>query len=171
MITSFCKSMCDFSFRGRSARKEVLSFFILWLVLSMILLTAIVSVSVCSLGLNFSFENGLSMPASKMNIFSSVWFVILCITSVIFVVFNIWAFISASLLSIRRLHDMNYSGVCYWVWLSSLLLFGTAETSTLTIFTGYFLIAGIIAIVTVDSYPAKNKYGESRRISKKFVKI
>ena len=66
---------------------------------------------------------------------------------------------------------MNYSGVCYWVWITALFVFATAETSIMTLFTGYFLIAGIISIITADSYPAKNKYGESKNYYRKTVKI
>jgi len=160
MITSFCKSMCDFSFRGRSTKREFLCFLALSVLISLMFLTVILFIAVTVLGLKFSSENGLILPHCNLNPFGLVCFIVMCLLFSFYVMFTVWSFVSGSLLAIRRLHDMNYSGVCYWVWISAILLFFVSETSILTLFLGYFVISGVLILAFSNSFPCENKYGK-----------
>lgn len=160
MITSFCKSLCDFSFRGRSTKKEFLCFLSLSILVSLILLTVTLSIAITVLGLKYSSESGLILPHYNVNSLGMICFIVMCLFFSFYIIFSIWVFISGSLLAIRRLHDMNYSGVCYWVWVSSIILFSVNETSLLTVILGYFIVAGIIVLACSKSFPSANKYGK-----------
>ena len=160
MITSFVKTMCDFSFRGRSTKKEFLSFFAIWLLISIMFLTVIMALAITVLELKINTVSGAISIPHKMRTAGVLPFILMMTTICAYVIFNVWAFISASLLSIRRLHDMNYSGVCYWVWMSALLLFCVSETSILTAILLYFLIGGLFALGYAKSFPSHNKYGK-----------
>lgn len=159
MITSFCKTMCDFSFRGRSSRKEFLYFFAIWLLISLLCFTIISSIAVTVLELKIDVINGLSIPSYKNNFMGLIFFVVLCLTLFSYIVFFLWSILAFSLLSIRRYHDMNYSGVCFWIFLSAIILFFVEETSLLTVFLGYFLFSVIIITAFGKSFPYPNKYG------------
>lgn len=160
MITSFCNSMCNFSFRGRATKRELMYFLCFWTLISFISLTLISTVAVSVLGLHFDVTKGLMIPHHNLNLIGMFTFISLCLMISVFIIFSIWALISLSLLSIRRLHDMNYSGVCYWVWISALISFFISETSVLTIFLGYFLVFGVIILIFSNSFPTTNKYGK-----------
>ena len=160
MITSFCKSMCNFSFRGRSNKKEFVSFLIIWLLISLIMLTTILFIAVNILSLNFNITNGLTLPYHKMTTFGLISFITMCLFLGFYLCFCFWSFVSLSLLSIRRCHDLNYSGVCYWIWISAFILFSVTETSVLTMFLAYFLLSCIIILIFANSFPSENKYGK-----------
>ena len=159
MITSFSKTMCDFSFRGRSTRKEALFFTIMTLLISLISLTIICGFAMMiDLKINLS-TGDISIPY-RMKSVGVIPFTLMVATICLYGIFNIWAIIVGSLLAIRRLHDLNYSGVCYWIWISALISFCIAETSILSGFLFYFLIGGIIILLSAKSFPMPNKYGK-----------
>lgn len=160
MITSFCKSMCDFSFRGRSTRKEFLYFLISTITISLLLLTVIFTIGITILGLKIDSGNVLSMPRNNMNAFGMICFIIMNLLLGIYCIFAIWSAIMGGLLAIRRLHDINYSGVCYWIWVSALILLSVNEMSVLTMFLIYFIFSGILILVCAKSFPTTNKYGK-----------
>lgn len=160
MITSFCKSMCNFSFRGRATKKEFVYFIAFWILLSFLFLTVILATAVTVLGLHFDVTQGFILPHQRANLFGLFVFTFLCITISVFIIFTIWSIISLSLLTIRRLHDMNYSGIGYWIWVSALFLLAVSETSVLTIFLIYFLIIGFVFLMFANSFPSANKYGK-----------
>ncbi|MCR5261312.1 MAG: DUF805 domain-containing protein [Candidatus Gastranaerophilales bacterium] len=160
MIASFCKSMCDFSFRGRSTKREFLCFLAVTSLISLMLLTVILFIAVTVLGLKYSSDGGLILPHQNLNMFGMVSFIVMCLLSSFYGIFSVWAFISGSLLAVRRLHDMNYSGVCYWIWITSILMFFVSEMSILTMFLGYFVIAGIFVLAFSNSFASANKYGK-----------
>lgn len=160
MITSFVKTMCDFSFRGRATRSEFLSFMITSTIISLMFVTAIMTLAVNILGLKINITTGDLYIPYKMRNLGVFPFVIMTTTIVIYAAFNIWAAIAGGLLAIRRLHDINCSGVGYWVWVASIIFFSTAQTSILTGFLCYFILGGIILLAVKTSFPYENKYGK-----------
>lgn len=158
MITSFANTMCNFSFRGRASRKEFISFIIMSLIISLMFLALISTLAVVVLQLKFD-AGVLSIP-HKMKNLGVLPFIIMSVTSVMYIIFNIWACISGALLAIRRLHDINCSGVAYWVWIASIVAFSTAQTSHLTRFLFYFIVGAVVFLAAKESFPYENKYGK-----------
>ena len=123
MITSYVKTMSDFSFRGRSSQREFVCFLIMSLLISVLFVISFMWLGITVLGLKINFLNGdISIPY-RMKMFGVVPFILMSIVGISFIFYAIWTAISGALLAIRRLHDMNCSGVGYWVWFTSFLLF------------------------------------------------
>ncbi|MGN0015505.1 MAG: DUF805 domain-containing protein [Candidatus Gastranaerophilaceae bacterium] len=158
MITSFTNTMCNFSFRGRSTRKEFICFIVMSAIISLIFLSLISTLAVVVLQLKFD-AGVLSIP-HKMKNLGILPFIILAVTSVMYFMFNIWACVSGALLAIRRLHDFNCSGIGYWIWIAAIIAFSTAQTSLLTGILFYFIIGSVIFLAVKESFPYENKYGK-----------
>ncbi|MGN0005743.1 MAG: DUF805 domain-containing protein [Candidatus Gastranaerophilaceae bacterium] len=156
MITSFVKTMCDFSFRGRSTSKEFLNFSLMWLLITLLTSTFILTLGISVFGIGYNSNGELTISGSMRGILPIVTMSIL---SACFIMFQIWSFVAASLLSIRRLHDINFSGVCYWVWISAILFLAVGECSLLTAILFYFVTGGVIVLASAKSYTKPNKYG------------
>ena len=162
MITSFVKSMGDFSFRGRASRKEFLSFVIISTIVSLLFLTTITALAVIVLNIKINMITGdISIPY-RMKAYGVVPFVAMMILTVTYIIFNIWAAVVGALLAIKRLHDINCSGVGYWIWIAAIILFSAAQTSVLTGILFYFIIGAIITLSVKTSYPYPNKYGNPK---------
>lgn len=157
MITSFGKTMCDFSFRGRSTRKEFLNFIIISTTISLLLASLITALAFIGIGYKINPETGNLIVPRMIDRISLIVFAALI---GIHTIFNAWAFISGGLLAIRRLHDINCSGVGYWVWMALIVFFCTLTTSVLTGFLFYLIIGTVIALCIKDSFPYENKYGK-----------
>lgn len=159
MITSFVNTMCNFSFRGRATKKEFISFIIISILISLLFLTLILSLAFIILEMKINLITGdISIPY-RMRSIGAIPFFIMTTMSVFYLIFNIWAAISGALLAIRRLHDINCSGVGYWIWIASIIAFCSVQTSILTGFLFYFIIGSIIALSIKSSFPYSNKYG------------
>lgn len=158
MITSFVKTMCDFSFRGRSTSKEFLNFTMIWLLITLLASTFILTMGISVLGIGYN-ASGELIISGNMRALGILPIAIMSLLTACFIMFQIWAFISASLLSIRRLHDINFSGVCYWVWISAILFLAVGECSLLTAILFYFVTVGVIVLASAKSYTKPNKYG------------
>lgn len=157
MITSFGKTMCDFSFRGRSTRKEFLNFIIIVTMISLLLATLITALAFIGIGYKINPDTGsLVVP----RFIDKVSLIIFSALIGIHAIFNVWAFISGGLLAIRRLHDMNCSGVGYWVWMALIVFFCTLTTSVLTGFLFYLILGAVVALAVKQSFPYENKYGK-----------
>lgn len=158
MISSFVNTMCNFSFRGRSTRKEFICFVVMSVIISLMFLSLISTLAVVVLQLRLD-SGVISMPYRMKNL-GILPFIILSVTSVIYLIFNIWACVSGALLAIRRLHDFNCSGVGYWIWIAAIIAFATAQTSLLTGFLFYFIFGAVIFLAVKESFPHENKYGK-----------
>lgn len=160
MITSYVKTMSDFSFRGRSSQREFVCFLIMSLLISVLFVISFMWLGITVLGLKINFLNGdISIPY-RMKMFGVVPFILMSIVGISFIFYAIWTAISGALLAIRRLHDMNCSGVGYWVWFTSVFCFCFLQTSLLTAFLFWFIIGGIFALCINSGFPSDNKYGK-----------
>lgn len=160
MITSFGKTMCNFSFRTRSTRKEFLSFIIMCLLITSIFFCLIATFSIVILGLRIDAATGAMTIPYKMKTLGILPFVLLNLTVGAYIIFAVWSFVAGSLLAIRRLHDLNCSGIGYWVWLASIISF---LINTSGIFAGvllYLIIGSVIALSISRSFQFDNKYGK-----------
>lgn len=160
MITSFGKTMCNFSFRTRATRKEFLYFMIMCLLLSSIFFCLIATFAVVILGLRIDMATGAMSIPYKMKTLGILPFILMNVTIGVYAIFAVWSFISGSLLAIRRLHDINCSGIGYWVWFAAIISF---LINTSGIFAGlllYFIIGSVIALSITKSYQFENKYGK-----------
>ncbi len=160
MITSFGKTMCNFSFRTRATRKEFLYFIVMCLLLSSIFFSIIATFAVVILGLRVDMATGMMSISHKMKTLGILPFILMNLTIGVYVVFAIWSFVAGSLLAIRRLHDLNCSGIGYWVWLASIVSF---LLNTSGIFAGvllYFIVGSVIALSISRSFQFDNKYGK-----------
>lgn len=132
-----------FKWNGRTSRRtywlSVIIVFLLMIIMSFFMLTALIS---GILG-NFNDATGVN---EGMNGLKVTALISLIIALFIFT----WTFISSLGMSIRRLHDLNYSG--YWYWLT-LIPFGN-------LFLFYlFLQPSIQRPVRWGSYLSKESYG------------
>lgn len=159
MITSFVKTMCDFSFRGRSTSKEFLNFVLIWLLISFLASTLILTIGISVFGIGYNSTGDLTI-SSKMRGLGILPIAIMSFLTASFTMFQLWSFVVAALLSIRRLHDINLSGVCYWVWISAVLFLAVGECSILTAILFYFVTGSVIVLATAKSYTKPNKYGD-----------
>lgn len=160
MITSFGKTMCNISFRTRSTRKEFLYFLLMCLLMSSIFFSIIATFAIVILGLRIDLATGAMSIPYKMKTLGVLPFILMNLTICVYVVFAIWSFVAGSLLAIRRLHDLNCSGIGYWVWLASIVAF---LVNTSGIFAGvllYFIIGSVIALAISKSFQSDNKYGK-----------
>lgn len=160
MITSFGKTMCNISFRTRSTRKEFLYFLLMCLLMSSIFFSIIATFAIVILGLRIDLATGAMSIPYKMKTLGVLPFILMNLTICVYVIFAIWSFVAGSLLAIRRLHDLNCSGIGYWVWLASIVAF---LVNTSGIFAGvllYFIIGSVIALAISKSFQSDNKYGK-----------
>lgn len=160
MITSFGKTMCNFSFRTRATRKEFLYFMVMCLLLTSIFFSIIATFAIIILGLKINAATGVVSMPYKMKTLGILPFVLMNLTIAAYIIFAIWSFIAGSLLAIRRLHDLNCSGIGYWIWLAAIISF---MINTSGIFAGvllYLIIGSIIALSISRSFQFDNKYGK-----------
>ena len=86
MITSFGKTMCDFSFRGRSTRKEFLNFIIISTTISLLFASLITALAFIGIGYKINPETGsLIVPRMidkiSLIVFAVMWvFVLIGVT-------------------------------------------------------------------------------------------
>lgn len=161
MIESFGKTMTDFSFRGRSSKNEVILFIMFYLMITMLFLTVISAISVLILEMRMDFVTGTITIAHRMKTIGIIPFMLLGLAVNCFAIFTVWAGIMWSLLAIRRLHDINCSGIYFWIWLTCVISFCINQTSILTGIMLYLIFGGIIFLIVKDSYPYLNKYGDA----------
>jgi uncharacterized membrane protein YhaH (DUF805 family) len=131
----------------------------MYLLISIFVQTLMVFIGVILFNIKFDADGGTIILPYKVYRLGIMPIVILYSVLFVQIFFNIAAFISLSLLSIRRLHDLNCSGIGYWIWLTSLIAFCL---NTSGIFSGlllYFIIGAIIALAITPGYKQENKYG------------
>ena len=97
MITSFGKTMCNFSFRTRATRKEFLYFIVMCLLLSSIFFCIIATFAVVILGLRIDMTTGMMTIPYKMKSLGILPFVLMNLTIGAYIIFAIWSFVAGVL--------------------------------------------------------------------------
>ena len=100
MITSFGKTMCNFSFRTRATRKEFLSFIVMCLLITSIFFCLIATFSVVILGLRIDATTGAKTIPYKMKTLGILPFVLLNLTVGAYIIFAVWSFVAAHCLQL-----------------------------------------------------------------------
>lgn len=155
MIEEFYQTMTSFSPRGRATREEYRNFFMHWSIISVALFVVCLILYVFSFSIKIKFS---PFQISQMGEISSVPLSILVGLGSVFFIFEIWSAIIGGVLTIKRLHDLNLSGIYYWVLTFSMILLCIAEGGVLTGFLAYIITGCVLFLLFADSYPFSNKY-------------
>ena len=155
MIAEFCNTMTSFSPCGRAAKKEFINFFFFWFVISFILFIVCFVLYLISFNVSINFS---SFELSQTGEISSVPLSILVGLFSVFLIFEIWSAVIGGILTIKRLHDLNLSGLYYWLLTGTLLLLCIADGAVLSGFLAYIVLGCILFLAFADSYPFLNKY-------------
>lgn len=159
-------TLTNIKFKGRSCRKEYIHFTIFELLFSFIiglfvfipLFALIFKITV------FSSSAGAVLP-SKFNFNNAPLALYLyCIISIIiYALLNIWIFIASITLTVRRFHDLNYSGwVYFFIWLFSTIIPFVLKSENISRGISLILGLGLLIVQTcIKGTEGTNKYGES----------
>lgn len=155
MLIEFYNSMTLFSLRGRTTKKEYQNFLVHWIIVTFILslICAVCYVITFNIQINFStFELTGSDELMMVN------FIFLVLFSSVFILFQLWSVIAFVSLTVKRLHDLNVSGVYFWTFMGLFLIFSVSNCAILNGFLVYIALGGILFLSLSDSYPFSNKY-------------
>ena len=157
MLKSYCRTMLNFSYHGRSSKQEFSEFFAIWLTMS-IILAAFLLIGSGALFLPF-FNTYYLKDLMPLNVPVFVVF------SLIYIAFQSWSLVSFSLLSIRRLHDMNLSGGVFWLYvvLFFVLLLSNNVSNILFSFLIYGLFGGILVMIFNEGTKVTNRFGKTTK--------
>lgn len=155
MIVEFYHSMMDFSACGRINKKEYQNFFLNWAII-----TAFLTI-ICTICFIFTFNIKIdfaTIDITRGNSLSLFPFFFLVLFSSISIFFEIWAAIIGGILTVKRLHDLNLSGLYYWLITLSLIMFSLSDGVILSGFLMYIILGCVLFLSLADSYPYSNKY-------------
>lgn len=155
MFAKFCSSLTTFSLKGRTNRCEFTNFFLIWFLISLFFFITCFVLYIFSFGITVDFT---SWHISSGGEISQIYLSAFVGLSAIFLIFEVWAFIAGSIITVKRLHDINLSGLYYWLLLFTFILLCINDCKILAGFLAYIAIGCILFLFFAESYPFLNKY-------------
>lgn len=155
MFIEFCNSMTDFSLCGRATKKEYQNFLLIWLIISLLFFICCVTFYVITFSIKIDFENFEFIKEESMSLTP---FICLVVFSSFATFFEIWSGIIFSVLTVKRLHDLNVSGLYFWGITALMILLCVSTGTILAGFLTYIILACVSFLSFADSYPFANKY-------------
>lgn len=164
MFADFCRSLTSFSLKGRANKHEFVNFFLFWFFISFGMLITCFVLYLFSFNITVDFS---TFSLSRTGEISNGFLACFVGLAVIFLLFEIWAFIAGSIVTVKRLHDINLTGLYYWLIVFAFILLCINDCKILTGFLAYVSLGGILFLSFLDSYPFSNKYDNMNDISLK----
>jgi len=155
MIIEFNNSMTVFSLRGRASKKEYRNFLLNWIICSILLLFVCVVCYIVTFNIQINFSEFAFVKNAELSL---IPFIFLVVFSSVFIIFQLSSLIFWGIITVKRLHDLNISGVCFWVLAVLPVVLGVSNCGILNGFLLYVILGGILFLSFADGYPFSNKY-------------
>lgn len=160
MFSDFFRSLMSFDVHGRTDRRKFVNFFAFWFLISVILFVVCFVLYIISFRITVDFN---TFSISQTGEISQTYLSLFVGIAAMSFIFQIWAFAAASVLTVRRLHDINLSGLYYWLLLFSFILLCINDCKILAGFLAYITLGCILFLSFAESYPFSNKYDKIKQ--------
>lgn len=159
MLKLYLKSLTNFRFKTRASKHEFGNFFSVWLFVT-VLLTGFLSLF-CAFNFKSFADFVNSFFLTPEATVSMPMMVVFYVSLMLFFCFQVVSAISGAFIAIRRLHDLNLSGILYWLYVFVLyvFLFGKNQNNALFGMLLYIILSGLIVLIFVRGNSSKNNYG------------
>lgn len=160
MFKRYLRTMNNFRCKTRASRHEYGNFFSVWLLISALCSGILYTMFKFIFTPEFDFTTKLFVPGYEFKITPIVFvFFGLC---VIYGLFQVCSAVAFGFLSVRRLHDLNLSGILYWLYLFVYVIFMLNKNVSSALFEMMFfcILAGPAVMIFANGNPCSNNYGD-----------